>query len=192
MRSLIEDAFLFLVTLVQILNSMKILMSITFACLFLGSCAAQSGITLSKNTDGSTTLLQNDSEKTSMYISKNGNLGIGKKNPTDKLEVNGQIHARSVKVDLEKWADTVFEKEYDLLRLSEIEAYILQYGHLPEIPSAKKVLKEGIELGEMNRLLLQKVEELTLHLIEKEKQIDQLAESVQDLKKEVNTLKTNN
>lgn len=169
---------------------MKILVSITFTCLFLSSCVAQSGAVRTQNSDGTTTLLQNDSEATSIYISKDGNLGIGKKNPTDKLEVNGQIHARSVKVDLEKWADTVFEKDYNLLRLREIEAYIFKNGHLPEVPSEKTVLKEGIELGEMNRLLLQKIEELTLHLIEKEKQIDQLADSVRNLKAAVTNLKT--
>lgn len=169
---------------------MKILLAITLMYLSITSCVAQSGTALSKNSDGSTTLLQNTSETTSIYISKDGNLGVGKQNPTDKLEVNGQIHARSVKVDLEKWADTVFAKGYDLLPLSTIEAYIVQNGHLPEIPAAATVLKEGIELGEMNRLLLQKIEELTLHLIEKEKQINHLAESISVLQSEVQDLKT--
>lgn len=153
------------------------------------SCVAQTGGTLSKNSDGSMTILNNSTEANSIFISPDGKMGIGKRNPTDKLEVNGQIHAKSVKVDLEKWADTVFEKDYDLPHLREIENYIDQHGHLPEIPSAEKVLEEGIELGEMNRLLLKKIEELTLHLIAKEKQIDHLIESVEELKNEVNTLK---
>ena len=119
-------------------------------------------------------------------------MGIGKKEPTDKLEVNGQIHARSIKVDIKEWADAVFEEDYELSRLREIEIYIQKHGHLPEVPSAVEVEKNGIELGQMNALLLKKIEELTLHLIDKEKQIDQLIKDVHSLKETIAPSETKN
>lgn len=171
---------------------MRKLLIVSCICFVFSSCGAQTGIALSKNKDGSTTLLSNTTEATSVYISKDGKLGLGKQNTEDKLEVNGQIHARSVKVDLEKWADHVFKKDYDLKELQDIEAYIQTHGHLPEIPAASSVLEEGINLGEMNRLLLQKVEELTLYLIEKDRQLNHLTKRMRGLENEVNTLKEKN
>ena len=110
----------------------------------------------------------------SLIITATGNVGIGKASPSDALEVNGRIHAKSVKVDLDGWADFVFASDYELPSLSQMEAYIKKHGHLPGIPSEQEVLSQGIDLGEINTLLLQKVEELTLHLIAKEKKIMQL------------------
>jgi len=150
----------------------RILLSLS-TLIILSSCGAQSPA-ISTNTDGSVTIFNTGNNSQIVTISPSGNVGIGKANPTDKLEVNGQIHAKSVKVDLQEWADFVFEEEYDLIRLPEIETYIKTHGHLPEIPSEVQVLAEGIDLGKMNRLLLQKVEELTLHLIAKEKEITTL------------------
>ena len=124
-------------------------------------------------------------------VTPNGNVGIGKANPKDKLEVNGQIHAKSVKVDLQQWADIVFKEGYDLARLREIEAYINTHGHLPEIPSEATVLAEGIDLGDMNRLLLQKVEELTLHLIAQDKELTTLQKQLLILEKRLLTLESN-
>ncbi|PWV56449.1 hypothetical protein [Chitinophaga sp. S165] len=100
-----------------------------------------------------------------------GSVGIGTRNVgTSKLAVEGTIAARRVKVtQAATWPDFVFEPEYKLPSLSELDAYIKENKHLPDVPSAKEVAKEGLDLGEMNRILLQKVEELTLHLIEQEK-----------------------
>jgi len=91
------------------------------------------------------------------------------------LTVNGNIHAKEVKVDLSVPApDYVFEDSYKNLSLKEIEEYIKLNKHLPEVPSAKEIEKNGIDLGVMNMLLLKKVEELTLHLIELEKEVQKL------------------
>jgi hypothetical protein len=110
-----------------------------------------------------------------MRIEVNGNVGIGTTNPDEKLTVNGTIHSKEVKVDMSvPGPDYVFEKDYNLLSLIELETYINQNKHLPEVPSAKDMEKEGLNLKEMNLILLKKVEELTLHLIEQQKQIDQL------------------
>lgn len=106
-----------------------------------------------------------------------GNVGIGFVNPTEKLAVNGTVRAKEVKVTAEIWPDYVFSKKYPMMPLSELELYIQKHQHLPEIPSAGQVKKEGIALSDMNRLLLQKLEELTLHLIEKDKQINAMQEA---------------
>ena len=90
------------------------------------------------------------------------------------LSVNGDIVSKKAIVQISSWADKVFHKNYRLMSLSEIEAFVKQYKHLPEIPSEAEVLENGVDVGEMNKLLLQKVEELTLHLIEQDKKIKSL------------------
>ena len=82
--------------------------------------------------------------------------------------------AKEIKVTLAGWPDYVFEESYNLMSLSETEHYIHANGHLPNVPSASEVEEEGMSVGEMNRLLLQKVEELTLYVIELQKQIDEI------------------
>ncbi|QYJ67485.1 hypothetical protein [Flavobacterium litorale] len=94
------------------------------------------------------------------------------------LSVNGNVRANRVKV-YTTWADYVFEEDYALPTLEQVEQHIEEKGHLIDIPSAKEVEENGIELGEMNKLLLQKIEELTLYTIELNKQ-------VQELKAEIN------
>lgn len=97
----------------------------------------------------------------------NNRVGIGTRNPDAKLTVLGDIHATEVRVDLNMPApDYVFESDYHLASLEEVEDYISQYKHLPEVPSAEEIQKDGINVGEMNMILLKKVEELTLYLIE--------------------------
>ena len=97
------------------------------------------------------------------------------------LSVNGNVRAKRVKV-YTTWADYVFEKDYKLLKLNEVEAFINKHGHLPEIPSAVEVEKNGIDIGEMNKKLLSKIEELTLYVIQLNKEIE-LLKSEKDLKK---------
>jgi hypothetical protein len=108
----------------------------------------------------------------------NSYLGIGTTSFTDgtdtfKLSVDGNIRAKRIKV-YTTWADYVFEDNYDLPTLPEVEQYIKENGHLQDIPSAAEVEEKGIELGEMNKLLLQKIEELTLYTIELNKQVQEL------------------
>ncbi len=101
----------------------------------------------------------------------NGNIGIGTINPTSKLTVAGNINSREVKVSVDAGADFVFEKDYTLPTLQEVEKFVTENKHLPEIASAKEMQKEGINLSEMNIKLLQKIEELTLYVIEQEKRL---------------------
>lgn len=116
-----------------------------------------------------------------MSIDQNGKVGIGTTIvPTDyKLAVAGKIIAEGVKVQVQtSWPDYVFSKNYDLKSLKETESYIKEEGHLPNIPSAQEVFENGIELGEMNAKLLEKIEELTLHLISQQKRIEELERKV--------------
>jgi hypothetical protein len=107
-----------------------------------------------------------------------GNVGIG---TTDthgyKFAVNGDIHTKKVVVDLINWPDYVFKSSYNLKPLSEVKTYIDQNHHLPEMPSEKEVAEKGIDLGEMNKLLAKKVEELTLYMIESDRKQKSLEES---------------
>ncbi|WP_121810191.1 hypothetical protein [Mucilaginibacter kameinonensis] len=125
-----------------------------------------------------------------------GNVGIGITNPQNKLDVNGTIHTKVVKVDMTGWGDYVFKPDYRLLSLSALKTYIDQNRHLPEIPSATEIENKGLDIGEMNKLLMKKVEELTLYLIEKDKQdhVRDVAAKVKDkqlasLQKQINELK---
>ena len=103
-----------------------------------------------------------------------GNVGVGTNAPDEKLAVNGNIHTKEVRVDLNNWPDYVFTKGYDLLTQQELAEYIKKNGHLPNIPSAKEVDENGISLGVMNAKLLEKIEELTLYILEQEKRIEKL------------------
>ena len=94
--------------------------------------------------------------------------------------MNGTIHAREVKIDVTGFADYVFDQNYKLMPLNKVEQYVKANSHLPDIPSATEVGKNGINIGEMQNKLLQKLEELTLYVIEQQKQIEQLK---QELKK---------
>ncbi|QLG46776.1 fibronectin type III domain-containing protein [Costertonia aggregata] len=100
-----------------------------------------------------------------------GNIGIGTDDPgTWKLAVNGNVRAKEVKVET-GWSDYVFYKDYPLPTLEEVEKHIKEKGHLINIPSAKEVEQNGIRLGEMNKLLLEKIEELTLYVISQKKEL---------------------
>lgn len=101
----------------------------------------------------------------------NGNFGIGTETPAEKLSVNGKIRAHEIKVETANWPDYVFDDDYKNAPLTELAQFIKLNRHLPDVPSAKAIAENGVELGEMNKLLLKKIEELTLHQIEKEKEI---------------------
>jgi hypothetical protein len=101
-----------------------------------------------------------------MRIDPDGNVGIGTTAPGTKLAVNGDISAKRIKITTSGRPDYVFDTSYKLMPLHQLEQYVHQEKHLPEIPAAATVEKEGLDVGEMQKLLLKKVEEMTLHLID--------------------------
>jgi hypothetical protein len=116
-----------------------------------------------------------------LVINTDGNVGIGTTNPTQKLSVNGTIRAKEVIVDT-NWADYVFEPNYRLAPLNEVESAIKQDGHLPGVPSAQEVAARGVSVGEMQATLLAKMEEMTLYVIELKKENAALRRDLEQLK----------
>lgn len=114
---------------------------------------------------------------------KSGNVGIGTTDTKGyKLAVNGSAIFTSVKVELyANWSDYVFEPAYKLRSLQSVEEYINQYKHLPDVPSATEIKENGIDLGQNQALLLKKIEELTLYLIELKKENEQIKDELQKL-----------
>jgi hypothetical protein len=125
------------------------------------------------------------------YIDKDGGawfnsaVGIGTTNTADanyKLFVETGIRTRKIKVDQTAWADYVFQPEYKLRPLSDVETFIRKNNHLPEVPSAKEVKQNGVDLGENQVLLLKKIEELTLYVIEQNKKLEEQGKMIEKLK----------
>jgi hypothetical protein len=139
-------------------------------------------------TNGSITLRNNSIN--ALVVNSSGQIGINATTiPTDyKLAVGGNIIAEKVKVKKRVggvWPDYVFSPDYKLPSLEQVEKFTKENSHLPEIPSAKEIENEGQDLGEMNRLLLKKVEELTLYLIDLKKQSDKQSNMLENQSKKI-------
>ena len=150
------------------------------------------------NETGSNLLYIDNSNTSDPLIYGNFNtdqVGIGTSivpsDPTYKLAVAGKLISEEVRVLLQStgWPDYVFKADYNLRSIEEVESFINDNGHLPNIPSAEVVEKEGILLGDMNKNLLEKIEELTLYMIQTNKDVKELQSENAKLKKEVEALK---
>ena len=109
-----------------------------------------------------------------MSLTVAGKVGIGTLNPTAKLTVAGDIKAREVKIEANAGADFVFADDYCLRSLTEVELFITENKHLPEIAPADEMIQNGVNMGEFQIQLLQKIEELTLYVIELEKRLSEM------------------
>jgi hypothetical protein len=109
-----------------------------------------------------------------LFLRNDGNVGIGTSTPQSTLAVNGKVTAKEFEATLSGFHDYVFNDNYNLRSLKDLENYIQVNKHLPEIPSEKEVLDKGLNLGEMNALLVKKIEELTLYIISMQKEIEEL------------------
>jgi hypothetical protein len=108
-----------------------------------------------------------------MTVATNGNVGIGTTIPLYKLSVNGTIQTKEVRVET-GWADFVFEKNHSILSLYKLEIFITKNKRLPGIPTAADIRENGLAVGEIQTKMMEKIEELTLYIIEQQKQIDKL------------------
>jgi len=124
-----------------------------------------------------------------MTILENGYVGIGTTSPNVELTVAGKIYAREVKVNISTGTapDYVFQDTYELPSLSYVAGYINQHRHLPSVPSAAEMEKDGVSVGEMNMILLRKVEELTLYILDQDKKLNAVTEKLNLLQQQVNT-----
>ncbi|MGN7720844.1 hypothetical protein ACTJIK_08800 [Chitinophaga sp. 22620] len=115
-----------------------------------------------------------------MHISHNGNIGIGTgtAEPQSLLAVNGEITAKKVKVTLTGWPDYVFSRGFSLPSLQEVNSFIKLNHHLPGVPSAQDIEKDGLDIGEMQKIQMKKIEELTLYMIELKQENELLKQKV--------------
>ncbi len=119
-----------------------------------------------------------------LTVDDGGNVGIGTTSPSEKLSVDGTIQAKEVVVET-GWSDFVFDEGYELRSLESVESFILDNGHLPDVPSAEIVESDGLSLGESQKIMMQKIEELTLYVIDLKKQNDRLQGEVTSLRAEI-------
>ncbi len=135
--------------------------------------------------------LSGDGDSEGVFIDDNGNVGIGTTTTQNHtLSVNGKITAEEVEVVPDVPADFVFEDDYALRSLAEVERYIDTHGHLPEIPSAAQMKADGVGLSAMQMKLLQKIEELTLYLIEQQQTVADMQQENAQLKARLAALET--
>lgn len=127
------------------------------------------------STPGSYPLAFGTNNTARMTITAAGLIGIGTHSPDQALTVNGTVHCKEALVNTSiPLPDYVFEESYDLPSIDQVKAYIKQNKRLPEMPSADEVEANGMKVGEMNTLLLKKIEELTLYVIEMKEEIETL------------------
>src|SRR5690606_30167407 len=108
--------------------------------------------------------------------------------PGYRLVVDGKIRSREIRVDQDSWPDYVFANNYQLPSLKEIEKFIKKNGHLPNIPSAEDVMANGVELGGMNKLLLEKIEQLMLYSMEQRRLLENQQGQIHELRSQLKQL----
>lgn len=145
--------------------------------------AASTSLVFSVNSIGEVKINSKSSNGTPLIVKSSNNTKIL------QLDNNGTLHARQIEVDLNNWPDYVFKKGYKLMSLEEVAAYIIKHKHLPNIPAAIEIENGSLNLGNMQKLLMEKIEELTIYTIKQNEQIKSLQKHNQQLQTELNELR---
>jgi hypothetical protein len=160
-----------------------------YSGIFYNTSATGEGVTIRAGSTSSQNALvvqPYDGSSSLFTVRSDGNVGVGTTSPDEKLTVKGKIHSSEVIVDpITSIPDYVFEPDYKLKSLEEIKSYVDKNHHLPEIPSAKEIEKNGIHMGDMSLKLLKTIEELTLHVIELNKQVKAQSEKITSLENQL-------
>ena len=138
---------------------------------------------------GKSNVTSNYTINTLLAINNTGDVGIGTASPQAKLDVRGKIIADQVEIKVNKGADFVFKHNYSLKSLSEVENFVKENQHLPDIPSEKDMQENGLNVNEMQIKLLQKIEELTLYIIQQNKKYNDLNSKYEVIKQEIKELR---
>ncbi len=152
------------------------------------SAAAEDGSIIFNTNGGGTT-------HSNLFLFKNGHVGVnldpsGGEYPQYALDVNGVVRGCEMLVDNnDGWCDYVFEEDYELKSLDQVEKFIKENGHLENIPPAKDVERDGIYVSDMTRRMMEKIEELTLYMIEQDKINQVQADKINELESILNTNK---
>ncbi|MCG8573916.1 MAG: hypothetical protein MI810_03435 [Flavobacteriales bacterium] len=131
--------------------------------------------TLTLNSEGSKALVVNDAAGEKIL----------------QLEQDGLLRTRKIRVDLNSWADYVFDESYKLMSIDEVREYVSEHKHLPGVPSEAEVREQGLDIGRMQEIQMEKIEELYLHLIDLNEKMDQMQKELDELKAENESLKSN-
>lgn len=145
------------------------------ACL----CIAGSSYSQSWTTNGSSAICKTNGNNVRITVKRNGEVWIGDTSGTQKssstfLYVDGKVRAREILVDLNNWPDFVFDSTYSLMPLDSVELFIDSANHLPNVPSQQEIVSQGLPVGAMNAILMQKLEELQLYIIQLNARIKEL------------------
>ena len=105
-----------------------------------------------------------------------------------QINNNGLVQAREIKVDLASWPDYVFQPSYNLMPLKDLKVYVDENKHLPNVPSEKTIKEEGVNLGEMSKISMEKIEELTLYLLQQQEMIEAQAKLLEEQNQKIKAL----